>query len=216
MKEYHKITTVYERDPETKFKTLIEDKFAKPEFEYLANNKWIFSEKVDGTNIRIMWDGEKVSFGGRTDRAQIYAPLIEKLQGYFYAGAMAEVFDCPACLYGEGFGAKIQKGGGNYISDDVDFALFDILVGGTWLKRKSVEDVAAKLQIMVAPEIGKGTLYEAVDICKAGFDSQWGSFPAEGIVARPPVEILDRRGIASSRRLNVRILNNEYGLWCNW
>ncbi|NIX57649.1 MAG: hypothetical protein GWN14_17430 [candidate division Zixibacteria bacterium] len=138
MKEYHKITTVFERDPETKFKTLLDGKFAKPEFEYLAENQWRFSEKVDGTNIRVMWDGEKVTFGGRTDRAQIYAPLIEKLQSYFYAGAMAEVFDCPACLYGEGYGAKIQKGGGNYNPDDVDFALFDVLVGNTWLERSNV------------------------------------------------------------------------------
>lgn len=32
-------------------------------------------------------------------------------------GKDAEVFGCDACLYGEGYGAKIQKGGGNYRAD---------------------------------------------------------------------------------------------------
>ena len=52
MKEYHKIQTIFKRDPENKFKTLIYGEFSLPEFEYLKNNTWIFTEKVDGTNIR--------------------------------------------------------------------------------------------------------------------------------------------------------------------
>lgn len=207
MREYHKISTVYERNPETKFKTLKDGIFAKPEFEYLATNQWVFTEKVDGTNIRIMWDGEKVTFGGRTDRAQIYAPLIEKLQGYFYSGAMAEIFDGPACLYGEGFGAKIQKGGGNYISDGVDFVLFDVNIGGTWLERNNVKDIADKLQISIVPIIGIGDLYEAVEWCKAGFNSIWGEFKAEGLICRPEVEMLDRRG----HRIITKIKCKDFG-----
>lgn len=195
MNEYHKIKTVYERDSTTKFKTLVEGKFSVPEFEYLANNKWDFTEKVDGTNIRIGWDGIKVTFGGRIERTQLYAPLIEKLSEYFYAGAMSECFDSDdVCLYGEGFGAKIQKGGGNYLNEAVDFVLFDVNIGGTWLNRESIEGIAGTLQIPVVPIIGQGDLYKAVSMCKSGFDSAWGSFEAEGIVARPCVDILDHRG----------------------
>ena len=51
MKEYHKIQTVYLRDPENRMKTLIEGAWAKPEFETLQNAKWTWTEKVDGTNI---------------------------------------------------------------------------------------------------------------------------------------------------------------------
>lgn len=43
MKEYHKIQTVFLRNPETKFKTLIEGQFSLPEFEYLKNNLWVFA-----------------------------------------------------------------------------------------------------------------------------------------------------------------------------
>ena len=48
MIKYPKIQTVYLRDPETKYRTLLEGQFALPEFEYLANNEWIFTEKIDG------------------------------------------------------------------------------------------------------------------------------------------------------------------------
>jgi hypothetical protein len=33
-----------------------------------------------------------------------------------------------------------------------------------------------------------------VKICNKGFESQWGDFIAEGIVARPQVELRDRAG----------------------
>lgn len=83
MKEYHKIQTVFLRDPTTKFKTLLEGEFALPEFKYLANNKWVFTEKVDGTNIRVMFDGQQITFGGKTDDAQIPAFLVTRLQDAF-------------------------------------------------------------------------------------------------------------------------------------
>ena len=77
--KYHKIQTVYKRDPVTKYKTLLEGEYSLPEFEYLADNEWVWTEKVDGTNIRVMWDGwKKLSFGGRTDNAQIPTPLVNK------------------------------------------------------------------------------------------------------------------------------------------
>lgn len=79
MNEYPKIQTVFKRDLATKYKTLLEGNYSLPEFEYLKNNKWIFTEKVDGTNIRVCFRDGKVVFYGRTDSAQIPAPLIKRL-----------------------------------------------------------------------------------------------------------------------------------------
>jgi len=194
MKEYHKIMTVWERDPNTKFKTLLEGKWAYPEFEYLKDNEWAWTEKVDGTNIRIMWNGDKVILGGKTDNAQIPAFLIERLQTLFYAGALAKIFDGTACLYGEGYGAKIQKSGGNYIPDDVDFCLFDVLINETWLKREDVEDIANKLEVQIAPIIGIGGLEDAIDMVRRGIKSKWGDFMSEGLVMRPKIEMKNRMG----------------------
>lgn len=196
MSEYHKIQTIFKRDMASKRKTLLEGQWTMPEFEYLADNQWVFTEKVDGTNIRVILEGGRVTFGGRSDGSSIpthlvnmlnerFLPLAEKLDGIFPSGA--------AVLYGEGYGAKIQKGGENYRQGQ-DFVLFDVKVGDWWLQRADVEDVAAKLGIDVVPIIGEGTLHDAVALAKAGIRSQWGNFQAEGIVARPKTELTTRGG----------------------
>ncbi len=194
MKEYHKIQTVYKRDPETKHKNLLEGQFSLPEFEYLQDNQWVFTEKVDGTNIRVMLDSGHLLFGGKTDNAQIPAPLVNRLKERFHplTSLLAEKFPDGVCLYGEGYGAKIQNGG-NYRQDQ-DFVLFDVKIGDWWLNRNDVEEIATALSLDVVPIIGVGTLEEMVDTTRIGFMSTWGNFIAEGIVARPIVELKTRRG----------------------
>jgi hypothetical protein len=135
--EYHKIQSIYKRDMTSKRKTLIEGEWTLPEFEYLAGNVWTFTEKVDGTNIRVIFKDGGITFGGRTEDAQIPAQLVARLNERFLplAAKLAEVFpDGAAVMYGEGYGAKIQKGGGNYRADQ-DFVLFDVRVGQWWLQR---------------------------------------------------------------------------------
>ena len=97
-------------------------------------------------------------------------------------------------LFGEGYGARIQKGGGNYISDHTDFVLFDVRVGNWWLNRCDVESVAKRLGLRVVPVIGEGTLCDMVELTREGFKSTWGDFQAEGVVARPATELCTRGG----------------------
>lgn len=197
MSEYHKIQTLFKRDMTSKHKTLLEGQWTLPEFEYLAGNVWTFTEKVDGTNIRVIFKDGGITFGGRTDDAQIPAQLVARLNDRFLPmlqGLLDTTFpDGQAVLYGEGYGAKIQKGGGNYRADQ-DFVLFDVRVGNWWLQRADVEDVAQKLGLDVVPVIGEGTLHDAVARAKAGIQSTWGAFQAEGIVARPKTELNTRGG----------------------
>ena len=158
MSEYHKIQTIFKRDMASKRKTLMEGDWTLPEFEYLAGNAWTFTEKVDGTNIRVIFKDGAIALGGRTEDAEIPAPLVSRLNERFLplAQRLGEVFtDGAAVLYGEGYGAKIQKGGGNYRADQ-DFVLFDVRVGPWWLQRADVEDVAQKLGLDVVPVIGEG------------------------------------------------------------
>jgi len=199
MCEYPKIQTIFKRNPETKFKTVLEGEFSEDWLEYLQYNEWIFTEKVDGTNIRVLWKGnaEDISFKGKTDRAQLPAQLVAVLEKRFLFREMwekfFETFDGEACLYGEGYGAKIQKGGGNYRPDQ-DFVLFDVKVGDWWLKREDVEDVAKKLGIDIVPIVGKGDLWWMLRMVRDGYTSHWGDFLAEGIVARPATELRTRSG----------------------
>ena len=149
MKKYHKIQTIYKRDMFNNGKIIIGD-YSEPFFEYLKDNIWVFTEKVDGTNIRVMWDGENVVFGGKTDNAQIPTFLFYKLQSLFEGIVKKQMFlkqfpqeegvKSQVCLYGEGYGAKIQTGG-KYIPEGVDFVLFDVRIGNIWLLREDVEEI---------------------------------------------------------------------------
>ena len=195
MNEYHKIQTVWLRDPATKFKTLLEGQWALPEFEYLQDCGWEGTEKVDGTNIRVMREGNVLRFGGKTDNANIPPFLLDRLEQIFTPWMMDEVFENnPICLYGEGYGNKIQSAGKQYIPDGVDFVLFDVKVGDWWLERDDVVNIAGELGIGAVPVIALGTLGEMIRLVRNGFASQWGNFAAEGIVARPRTQLFNRKG----------------------
>lgn len=212
MVEYHKIQTVFKRDPATKHRTLLEGEYSLPEFEYLKNNIWTLTEKVDGTNIRVNYDPDYgVTFGGRTERAQIPATLVTRLQELFPMGKLISAFDCSVTLYGEGFGPKIQNGGGNY-GENQDFVLFDVMINGIWLERNNVEDIADKLGIQVVPVCAYDTLLEMVEAIKAGgafITSRWGDFQLEGYVARPETEMLTRTGKRIITKIKCRDFPNE-------
>lgn len=209
MKEYHKIETLFKRDPKTK--KLIVGEYTNETVEYLKDNVWQFTEKVDGTNIRVYWDGHKVSFGGRTDNAMIPAHLINKLNDLFSGEVNEQLFeqkfgDMPVELFGEGYGPKIQSGGA--YRDDVDFILFDVMINDTYLKRESVEDIANYFGINVVPILLEGTIQDGIDYVMNNLKSTIAVNGAdlEGVVGRPKVEVLDRLG----RRAIVKIKRKDF------
>lgn len=195
--EYHKIQSIYKRDPANKYKTFLEGEWTRPEYGYLANNKWEFTEKVDGTNMRVYYNPDfdsDVEYMGRTDKAQIPPHLKEALDGLFDSALLQTKFgDSGVVLYGEGYGPKIQKGGGKY-RDDVSFVLFDVMINGVFLERHNVEDVASYLGLDIVPIRFHGTLHDGIELCRSGFTSDWGDFRAEGLIAKPTVPMNDRFG----------------------
>lgn len=206
MKEYPKIETVYQRDI-TGSKKLIEGSFRNETVEFLKDCEWICTEKIDGTNISICWDGHKITYNGRTERAQIPAHLMNKLVEMFGGEMNEELFeqkfgDMPVILYGEGYGPKIQKGGGNYRSDP-SFILFDVYLPNQdlWLKRDAIEDIAKCFNIDVVPIIMRGTIQEAVNFVKTCPSSTIGTANMEGLVCKPAIDMLDRL----KRRVVVKI-----------
>lgn len=195
MKTYHKIKNIYKRNMEDK-SCLIEGKFSLKEFEYLKDTQWYFTEKVDGTNIRVMFNNSEIKFGGKTDNAQIPVKLYDKLNEIFIPqlDKFKEKFeDCEnVCFYGEGYGGKIQAG--KKYSKQENFVLFDVKIGGWWLERDSVEEIAEYFGLDIVPIVGEGTLSEAVELVKTGFNSQWGEFEAEGVVVKPTISLHARNG----------------------
>ena len=137
-------------------------------------------------------------FGGKTDNAQIPTILIAALQDTFTNEKMKVCFPDSdnVCLYGEGYGKKIQKGG-NYLPDRADFILFDVKVGDWWLNRAANEDVARKLGIGVVPIMGIWKLEQAIEFVKKGFKSTIADnkdYIAEGLIMKPVTELFNRKG----------------------
>lgn len=207
MAEYQKIQTLFKRDERN---IIIPDQFTYPEFEVLKDLKWECTEKIDGTNIRIELassgnseDGIIMSFKGRTDKAIIPEHLLTKLNWLFDREHLMEALNitdetqnCNITLYGEGYGAKIQKGG-NYISNDVNFILFDVKIDKWWLDRESIKDIANKLGINAVPLMGYMTIPEAIEYVKKGFKSTIAEnkdYDAEGLVLKAPCGLLKRDG----------------------
>jgi hypothetical protein len=200
--EYVKIPGPFERNTEKgpDRNKLIVGRWSCREFEVLQNAPWFFTEKVDGTNIRIMWTGYERTFGGRTDNAQLPTRLIPVLERLFPEEILEQVFGkSPAILYGEGYGAGIQSGG--VYRADQSFVMFDVYVprtdapAGWWLERASIEDVAAKMGLDVVPRIYTGTLNEAIGIVQQGFRSKWNAdHVAEGLVGVSAPGLLNRKG----------------------
>ena len=222
--KYQKINTLFKRDENN---LIIPTEFCQPEFEYLKDLKWECTEKIDGTNMRVIitpiynqkylgnefvdtFTGFEIEFKGKTDEAIIPKHLLARKKEIITKGKVYEAFAehyilndgnfeknlNPIILYGEGYGVKIQKGG-NYISNGVDFILFDVKIGDFWLLRNSCEDIARSLNINIVPLVGMMTIPEAIEYVKKGFVSNISenrSYLAEGLVLKTPMGLMDRRG----------------------
>lgn len=203
--EYNKIETIYERNSKTK--KLNEGQYRDETIEFLKDNIWEFTEKIDGTNIRIFWNGHNVSYYGRTNNAQIPALLMNKLVQLFGGNVNEEMFEqrfgeTPVMLVGEGFGEKIQNGG-TYIEGN-DFILFDVLISDNWQPRSVVNEIANYFNIRSVPVLFEGNLQKGVDYIKTKPMSTIGTHEMEGLVARPKKELKNRMGHRIIVKIKVR------------
>lgn len=216
-KTYTKINTLYKRDE--KGKIMLGD-FSRPEFEYLHKVPWIAYEKIDGTNMSYYWNGHILEIHGKTANASIPPHLYKKMEELVTVEMMQKVFplkydengnEIPmlVIIYGEGYGAKIQKGGGRYISNDVNFRVFDVNIDGWWLEIENVQDVCDKLNLEMAVPYGELTIEEAEKMVIKGFKSTISedeTLIAEGLVLRPKVQLFNKRG----ERIMVKIKYCDY------
>lgn len=214
--EYPKIQTVFERDPED-MKRVVEDHLRWAEFGIPRN--WLLTEKIDGTNIRLVLEetlhGMGLRIGGKTDNAQIPAFLFDHLLEKYPAALVADAFDpdTKAVIYGEGHGRRIQKNGGLY-SETPAFVVFDVAVLAKdrvwWLDWSDVCDVAAKIGAQHVPVVAeRATIEDAIAFVRSGLESRHAAQPrwAEGVVARTVPGLLTRAG----KRLVWKLKARDFG-----
>lgn len=208
MTEYHKIQSVFKRDPATKNKRFLMWDYSMPEFEYLAYNSWIGTEKVDGTNVRIYGKTEDGFIAGKSNNAQIHQGLFAHLETVRDRLLASDLPD-NIVLYGEGYGAKIQSGG-QYIPDGQSFVLFDVKIDN-FQPRTSVLDIAIKLDLPVCPMLEVMPLVDWVKAIEAGEFRDSLLHPNaknEGVVLRPLVELQARNG----DRIITKLKFKDFGL----
>lgn len=199
LKTYTKIETVFNRSLEGQKELIIGD-YRNETVEYLKDNEWVGTEKIDGTNIRVCWDGYSISFAGRTNKSVIQPNLLPKLEEIFCNPETEQIFEQlfgekEVILYGEGYGNRIQKVGSLYREDN-SFILFDVYMveANLWLKRDAIEDIGKALGIEVVPIVFRGTINEGIEFVKKHPMSTIGKAPMEGIVCKPAVDMLTRTG----------------------
>lgn len=112
-------------------------------------------------------------------------------------------------IYGEGYGAGIQKAGGNYIKNGVGFIVFDVKVNDIYLKTDTRDEIATKLGAPIVPLMGYFTLDEAIEYVRNGFKTGlWDNkdFIEEGLVLRTDLGLRNRMG----KRLIVKIKYEDF------
>lgn len=120
-------------------------------------------------------------------------------------------------IYGEGYGMKIQKCGGRYLSDKVSFIGFDVKVNDLYLLRDNAIEIFNKLGCDTVPYFGQMTIDEAIEMVRNGFISTISedrTLMAEGLVLSSPLGLKNRRGerlIVKIKYIDFVKYRNKYG-----
>lgn len=201
--EYPKLKNLHKRDPaDNKVIDAYTDEIFSPEL--LGNAGWTWREKLDGTNLRIIWDGHRAEYRGRTDRAQFSDGqtmfLDEKIKSPAFEELLEQTFgNTEAALYAELIGNKIQ--GNPHKIDGYEIRVYDAFVAGWWLLPASVDELANDLGlgsaeiIVVAPIGNMHQVMKNIASITEAFEGEAGPLEyLEGIVGTAPGSVLGRNG----------------------
>lgn len=202
MLEYPKIDNLYKRNPAKKSELLV-GQYTRPEFEFIKY--WDVTEKVDGTNVQLKFHrvfNGSFDINGRTERAQFtigQQNFLEDLGDDIRSKALHIINSFgldTLTIYGELYGPKIQSGG-NY-SDELGFMAFDMMVNDkVWLAPNEFRTNAQYMGLAYTPSLGTLTTEQIFLMVAGGFKSTFAineDYDAEGIIAKPPLNLFDQRG----------------------
>lgn len=211
---YHKIDTLFERNDHFKVDTT---KLRRPEFGLIK--EWYIEEKIDGMSVGFKYfkyaeDWKPLIFG-RTANTNWNAKNKEFMnvqweKMFSAANEIVEEYGLGSLtIYGELYGPGIQNGGG--YRDDLGFICFDMAVNtnhhfqppDTWLnvtdrnknaERMGVDVPWTYLEFPIPADniilyIKQNELYSVL-----ASKNKKTKLKAEGVIARPPVNLYDQRG----------------------
>ena len=204
MKEYQKIETLYKFDNELKG---YREEFYNPIVEYLKDCKWVGTEKIDGTNVRVLWNGHSFEFGGRTDKATLPKELLQILQNTFNYD-MEILFEQKfgekeVLLFMEGYAGKIQNGA---YKGQESIIGFDIMIDDIYLDKNVSKRIFEELGIQFVPMTEFENLQTCIDFVKTHEQSIiQPESKMEGLVCFPALRLYDHKG----NRIIVKIKGRD-------
>lgn len=181
--------------------------------EYVSMLKdiyWDGIEKIDGTNCNILYDGNNVSYLGHTDKTS-WNPEVENWINENFVNNDTFVQMCEqhfgektVYFHGELIGPKIQSN--LYNLDDYKFIVFDIRINNTYLNYLDVVNIAITFGLDFAKCITSGNLNNCTEyIRRRNHRSMvYDKREIEGIVIRPPQELLKRNGERIIYKIKVK------------
>jgi len=164
----------------------------------------------------------------RIDDARAFTPVLLDVLRELGDGQITQPYDL--CLYGEGYGPGIQKGGGDY-ADQMQFALFDVVTTAPdtrrelWRPWSEVEQVAEYLDLRTVPYLGTNwSLEQCVEhVLDDTYYSDlafWGTGTKErepeGIVARTDPYLYDFRGHRVMFKLKGKDLAHDWAAFSDF
>lgn len=222
MNSYRSIETLYKRDKETS--KLNFNEIRVPEWDLV--NYWLLTEKVDGTNIRVIYKDGTMSVKGRSDNANIPGGLLETISKTMpSAETIAAEFEGMASItfYGEGYGPGIQgsdKMAYRTQEQGKAFRCFDIKFGGEehdwWADFLTWDGICTKFNVPMTPGLGSISklpmgreealqmMSEWLPSSLTALQDSGTTIAAEGIVARPALPLFDRFGERLIWKLTAR------------
>ena len=210
---YHKIPSLWKRDENGEFTEKYTSQLVRTVFK--SDIIMVVLEKIDGTNVRVYWDGYDFSFWGRKGKSEMPESLIKKLESIFDNETMEALFEQifgknEVIIFGEGIGKKIS--GGRYYNGDYDLIVFDVMVNGRYVNYLAFVDIVATIGLKDAPILE--TIDDVDSLIKLikDYDGEIPSklnenYPAEGYVVKPlNLNLYDNRG----ERCIVKIKQKDY------
>lgn len=202
---YHKIFPPYARHTTgEQRKQLDRSRWLTRELEVLAAVPgWTFTEKIDGANLAVIYNGLGVELRTRDGHnletlADLDPSTIDALREIFHVTVMEQAFGSKETrIYLEVYGKGV--GDHHWLARKLPqqrVAVLDARINGFWLARGNLTDLANDtFSLECAPHRADvQTLTRAIDVVTAGMPSALGDFTAEGLVGVAPLGLFNRKG----------------------
>jgi ATP-dependent RNA circularization protein (DNA/RNA ligase family) len=210
MHNYHKIQAPFKRTT-AKDVLIDENVYSDCYISMLSNITWLGTEKIDGMNLNLCYDGNHLSVKGHTDKTMFSQEQIDWFDR-FLTPELEQMFEQyygeeEVIFHGEFVGPKIQ--GNLYNLDDYKFIVFDIysVTKDVYYSQPVVKCIAENFGLEVAPLVVVGTLQRIIEYVKSAPSSMLNpKQEMEGVVIRPEHELKNFSGHRIIYKVKLRDL----------